>query len=83
MSLPEIEAELENLTPDELRDLALKSWTAFAEKEGQTRGSNECEEDDPALLAALDAAIAEAKARPGEGSSGEEVRSRVAQWISK
>lgn len=83
MSLLEIEAELKNLTPDELRDLALKSWTAFAAKEGQTSGSNQCDEDDPALLAALDKAIAEAEARPGEGSSGEEVRSRITQWISK
>lgn len=83
MSLLEIEAELENLTPDELRDLALKSWTAFAAKEGQTIGANECDEDDPALLAALDEATAHAQAAPNEGSSGEEVRSRIAQWISK
>jgi len=34
MSLAEIEAELRKMTPDELRHLALKSWTAFVEKEG-------------------------------------------------
>ncbi len=83
MSLLEIEAELEHLTPDELRQLALKSWTAFAAKEGETSGANECDEDDPALLAALDEAIAQTKARPNEGFSGAEVRSRMAQWISK
>jgi hypothetical protein len=83
MSLLEIEAQLQHLTPDELRQLALKSWTAFAEREGQSNVSNECDEDDPALLAALDEAIARAKAAPNEGSSGEEVRSRMARWISK
>jgi len=83
MSLAEIEAELPRLTVEELRLLALKSWTAFAAREEQTRGANECDEDDPVLLAALDEAIAEAKAMPGEGSSGEDVRSRIAQWISK
>ena len=83
MSLAEIEAELPRLTVEELRLLALKSWTAFAAKEGQTSGANECDEDDPLLLAALDEAIAQAKTRPNEGSSGEEVRSRIAQWISK
>jgi hypothetical protein len=82
MSLVEIEAQLQHLTPDELRQLALKSWTAFAEREGQSNLSNECDEDDPVLLAALDEAIARAKAAPNEGSSGEEVRSRMARWIS-
>jgi hypothetical protein len=33
MSLAEIEAELDKMTPDELRHLALKSWTTFVEKE--------------------------------------------------
>jgi hypothetical protein len=41
MSLVEIEAELGKLTPDELRHLALKSWTAFVEKETGTGAANE------------------------------------------
>jgi hypothetical protein len=83
MSLVEIEAQLQNLTPDELRQLALKSWSAFAEKEGRSSASNECSEDDPALLAALDEAIARSEATPGQGYSGDEVRSRMGRWISK
>lgn len=83
MSLSEIEAELANLTPDELRGLALKSWSAFAEKESKSSDINECDEDDPALLAALDEAVAQARALPGDGFSGSEVRAEIAKWISK
>ena len=54
MSLTQIEAELEHLTSDELRRLAVKSWNAFVEKEGFLRKDELCDEDDPALLAALD-----------------------------
>jgi hypothetical protein len=46
MSLAQIEAELEKLTPDELRRLALRSWSAFVEKEGGV--AHDCDEDDPA-----------------------------------
>ncbi len=77
MSLAEIEAELGNLTPDELRRLALKSWTAFVDRE--RLAPPECVEDDPRLLAALD----EADASPGQGLSGNEVRTRMAQWTSR
>ncbi len=83
MSLAEIEAELSHLTPDELRDLALKSWSAFAAMELQSSDINECDEDDPALLAALDEAVAQARAIPGRGFSGSEVRAEIAKWISK
>ena len=83
MSLAEIEAELKHLTPEELRKLALKSWTAFAEKEGRSDASNECSEDDPALLVALDEAIARSGVVPSGGYSGDDVRSRIAQWTSK
>jgi len=81
MSLAEIEAELTKMTPDDLRRLALKSWTAFVEKEAGT--ANECSEDDPQLLAALDEAIEQAEAAPGRGYSGNEVRSRLGQWTSR
>lgn len=83
MSFAEIESELPHLTAEELRQLALKSWNAFAEKEGQLSASYECSEDDPALLAALDEATARADALPGKGFSTDEVRSRMAEWISK
>ena len=81
MSLAEIEAELEKLSPEDLRRIALKSWSAFVEKESP--GSNECSEDDPHLLAALDKAITEADAAPGQGHSGSEIRTRLARWSTK
>jgi hypothetical protein len=83
MSLIEIEAQLDNLTPDELRDLALKSWIAFVAKERGSAGQNECEEDDPQLLAALDEALEKAGATPGQGFSANEVRARLSEWTSK
>jgi hypothetical protein len=83
VSLADIESELPHLTAEELRQLALKSWNAFAEKEGQVSASHECSEDDPALLAALDEASARADALPGKGLSADEVRARLAEWISK
>jgi len=81
MRLAEIEAELGKMAPDELRRLALKSWTAFVEKEAGA--DNQCNEDDPQLLAALDEAIEKAKATPQGGHSGNEVRSRLSKWTSK
>jgi hypothetical protein len=83
MSLAEIEAELENLRPEELRDLALKSWNAFLEKAGRAPHTNECSEDDPALLAALEAALGEAEAARAPGCSAAEVRARLNTWTSK
>lgn len=62
MSLAQIEAELEPLSPDGLRRLALQSWSAFVKKEGDP--GHECREQDPALLAALDVATAAADAAP-------------------
>jgi hypothetical protein len=81
MSLAQIEAELENLTPEELRQLALKSRDAFVQKE---RGDsfNECEEDDADLLAALDEAVAMTAARPSKGRTGSEVRARLRAWTN-
>jgi len=83
MSLAEIEAELDRLSPDDLRRLALKSWTAFVEKEGRADSSHQCSEDDPHLLAALDEAIAKADASLGQGHSGNQVRARLDGWTSK
>lgn len=83
MSFAEIEAELSRLSPDELRRLALKSWTAFVAREGRTPGVNECSEQDPGLLALLDEAVAEANATPGQGHSADVVRGRLEGWISR
>ena len=82
MSLAEIEAELGKMTPEELRRLAMKSWTAFVEKEAGAGAANECSEEDPQLLAALGEAIEQSEAAPGRGHSGNEVRSRLSQWSS-
>ena len=83
MSLAEIESELANLSPDELRRLALKSWSAFVQKESSGACSNECSEEDPALLEALDRAVAAANSRATNGLSGDEVRARLSEWTSK
>jgi len=83
MSFTEIEAALDKLGPDDLRRLALKSWTAFVQKEALTAGDNECDESDPRLLKALDEAIAKADTTPGQGHPGSQVRARLDEWISK
>lgn len=83
MSFAEIEAELEKLGPEDLRRIALKSWTAFVRKEGHMDGANQCDESDPLLLAALDEAIAKADATPDQGHAGGPVRVRLNEWISK
>ena len=83
MSMAEIEAELDHLEPDDLRRLALKSWTTFVEKEGLTKGLNECDEDDARLLEALDDAIAKSDASPGQGHSARDVRARLNEWTTK
>ena len=82
MSLAEIEAELEKLSTEELRNLALKSWTAFVAKEGCADDSMECREDNPKLLAALDEAIEKADAS-SQTCTGNEVRDRLNQWTSR
>ena len=80
MSLAEIEAELTSLKPEELRALALKSWSVFVQKEGR---SHECSEDDPQLLASLDEAIERANVSPAPGHTADAVRSRLRQWTSR
>jgi hypothetical protein len=82
MSLAEIEAELEKLTSDELRRLALKSWNEFMAKEGRSGAANECSEDDPKLLAELDKAIENANSSAAVYSA-DDVRTRLKQWTSK
>ena len=83
MSFAEIEAELDRLSPEELRTLALKSWTTFVSKEAGAGGRNESDETHPGLLTALDEALARADATSGQGHSGQQVRTRLNEWISK
>ena len=83
MSFAEIEAELQKLSADDLRRLALKSWTVFVEKESGLANANECDEDDPLLLAALDEAIAKADAPGSPDHSGSELRARLTEWTSR
>ena len=83
MSFTQIEAELPQSTPDELRQLALKSWSAFVERESRDQGGNECSEEDPQLLAALDEAIEKANGAPNGGLTANEVRARLSQWTSR
>jgi hypothetical protein len=63
--------------------LALKSWSAFVQKENRPGNANECDEDDPELLAALDEAIRQADATPGAGKSADEVIARIREWTSR
>ncbi len=83
MSLTEIEAELEHLTPDELRHLALRSWSAFIKREDGENEFNECDEDDPSLLSALDEAVEYADSSATNAYTGVEVRERFSEWTSK
>lgn len=83
MSITQIESELKNLSPTDLRRLALNSWAAFVQKEKITPAVNECEETDPDLLAVLDAAITRADQPAAAGLTGQEVRTRIRQWTTR
>jgi len=77
MSFAEIEAQLDKLTSDQLRLLALRSWSAFVEKEG-LEDANQCDEDDPELLTALDDAVAKAEAGTHQVRTCSELRELIA-----
>ena len=83
MSLTEIEAQLEQLTPDELRRLAFRSWSAFLRRKGHSESFNECDEDDPLVLSALDRAVEHADSFPATDCTGDEVRGRISEWTSR
>jgi hypothetical protein len=83
MSLSEIELELERLEPAELRELALKSWSAFVAREQSAKPAIECDEDDPTLLRALDEAMAQADAHPGAGMTSMQLRARLPGWSTR
>jgi len=52
-------------------------------RESVDAAGNECDEEDPRVLAALDEAIEKAQANPDRGLSGNEVRARLSRWTSK
>lgn len=81
MSLAQIEAELDNLSVDELRQLALKSLATLEARTGMTV-DEVCDEEDPKLLAALDEAIRIADGG-GRTYSADEVRAQLRKWTSK
>ncbi len=83
MSMAQIEAELQRLTADELRQLALQSWAAFVEREKRGLPANACEENDPRLLASLDDAIRRADQAQGRALTGSEARSSLVRWTTK
>jgi hypothetical protein len=70
-TVQEILTAMDKLTPDELRVLKIGV-------ESRLDG-----DDDPALVAALQEAIAHADAHPGGGKSSEEVRALIPKWVSE
>ena len=72
MSVQEILSAMDKLSREELRVVKLGVDSRLAD-----------DDDDPALLAALEKAIAYADAHPEESKSIEEVRALIPQWISE
>ena len=70
--MQEILTAMDKLTSEELRVVRLGLESRLADDEG-----------DPALLAALQEAIAHADAHPEQARSIEEVRALIPQWISE
>ena len=83
MSIIQIEAELKGMSAEELRRLAVSSWAAFLEREASDPALNECDEDNPELLAALDDAVCQADRPANRSVAGDEVRSRIRAWTTK
>ena len=82
MRMAEIEAALESLTPAELRQVAVRSWAAFVEKEDLAPDAHTCDEDEPGLLAAIDEAIARVHSAPDQGHHADVVRLRLG-WTAR
>ncbi len=83
MSIAQIEAELDTMSAEDLRQLALRSWATFVAKEHGEPQTNMCDEDDPVLIAALDEAGRRADASGPRGLSGDELRAKIRQWTTK
>jgi len=71
-TVQEILTAMDKLTREELRVVKLELESRLADDDG-----------DPALLAALQEAIAYANAHPEQAKSIEEVRALIPQWISE
>jgi hypothetical protein len=83
MSIIQIEAELKSISAEELRRLAVSSWAAFVEKEASDPALNECDENNPELLAALNDAVRQADGHGRRSVAGSEVRSRIRAWTTR
>ncbi len=83
MSFAQIESELQRLSAEELRRLAMSSWQAYLQREQCEPAVNECDELDPELLAAVDEAVRRADAPGARRYSVDEVRSRFHDWTTK
>jgi hypothetical protein len=81
MSLAQIEAELHNLSVEELGQLAQKSLETLEAKTGRAVDQM-CDEDDPQLLAALDDAIRSADSG-NRNYSADEVVAHLRKWTTK
>ncbi len=71
-TVQEILTAMDKLTPQELRIVKLGVDSRLSE-----------DDDDPALLAALEEAIAYADAHPDESKSIDEIRALIPKWISE
>jgi hypothetical protein len=70
-TVQEILTAMDTLSQDELRVLKVGVDSRLEQ------------DDDPDLRAALEVALAEADAHPGEGLSVEEVRALIPKWVSE
>jgi hypothetical protein len=70
-TVQEILTAMDSLSPDELRVLKLGVDSRLEQ------------DDDPDLCKALEQALGEADAHPGEGLSVEEVRALIPKWVSE
>ncbi len=83
MSLAELEAELENLSMEDLCRLGGRISKLFTKKEAGFSKGHMCNEGDPVLLAALDNALVNADTLTSKGLSADEIRTRLGEWTSK
>jgi len=72
MSVQEILTAMDKLTPEELRIVKLMVDSRLTD-----------DDDDPALLAALEKTIAYADANPEAAKSIDEVRALIPQWVTE
>ena len=82
MSIAQIESELNSLSAEDLRRLAISSWAAFVQRERLDPAFNQCEEESPQILAALDEAVRRADQPGSRVTPADEVRSRIREWTT-